>query len=302
MRWDLHKKLVAKIGAGGDGARAHGVPAPLLMGLEISSQKERTRRGPHRLLQLETVLGSRSTRFSLPFSPSGQMLSAGLHPVLRHRAGRSPEHFFWGSAQLRGPYRGGEGWKHRGHPGIQTERRGSCLALPFPHGASSPPGPPSSAHVPSEAPVPPSTAPAPSQQHGDGEGETQRGSCSGKTQGGEELFPGAEPPGCCCVPKPQKNPKRTQKSPKRAPKEPQSPQRSQVCTQPWPAPPTPSVHPPTPQSSHPKYEKGARKPCLGSLRNVWGRGCPNPTETEENTPLVLKQGKKSGCGGGEREG
>lgn len=137
-------------------------PAPLHAGLEISSQKERTRRGPRRLLQLETVLGSRSTRFSLPFSPSGQMLSAGLHPVLRHRAGRSPEHFFWGSAQLRGPYRGGEGWKHRGHPGIQTEHRGSCLALPFPHGASSPPGPPSSAHVPSEDPVPLSAAPAPS--------------------------------------------------------------------------------------------------------------------------------------------
>lgn len=107
--WDLHKKLVARIGAGGDGAQAHGVPAPLHVGLEISSQKERTRRGPRRLLQLEMVLGSRSTRFSLPFSPSGQMLSAGLHPALRHRAGRSPEHFFWGSAQLRGPHRGGEG-------------------------------------------------------------------------------------------------------------------------------------------------------------------------------------------------
>lgn len=120
--------------------------------------------------------GSRSTRFSLSFSPSGQMLSAGLHPALRHRAGRSPERFFWGSAQLRGPRRGGEGWKHRGQPGIAPcppiPTRGLVPSLSPSPLLMSPPKPPSHRALLQLLP----------RQHGDGVGETQRGSrSSGKT-------------------------------------------------------------------------------------------------------------------------
>lgn len=65
--------------------------------------------------------GSCSTRFSLSFSPSGPMLSARLHPALKHQAGCSPERCcygcaFWGLVQPRGLCRGGEGWKRPGHP------------------------------------------------------------------------------------------------------------------------------------------------------------------------------------------